>query len=65
VRTLPTIPMDLRPRERCSVCGIREIANNFEARAKGFPAGTPMRIVEFEGGDGIEMTEEYLAPLDE
>jgi hypothetical protein len=24
-----------------------------------------MRIVEFEGGDGIEMTEEYLAPLDE
>ena len=65
VRTRPGIPMDFRPCEQGSVYGCREVENQSQAEASGFPVGTILYTVEFEGGDSMEIPEEYLASLDE
>jgi hypothetical protein len=65
VRTRPGIPMEFRSCEQGWVYGCREVENESQAEASGFPVGTILYIVEFEGGDSLEIPEEYLASFDE
>ena len=60
VRTTPTAPLDLRPREFASVCGMRRVAGLDD---RGASAGRWVYTVEFGDGSSVEVPEEYLSAV--
>ena len=53
MRVIPNAPKEMRPRELCSICGIRELDGN------------NLYLVEFPEGEAIEIPEQELELIED
>ena len=57
-------PEGYRPQAKGSLCGVRQVETDEQAKAANTSVGTTLWLVEFEDGSSIEVPEEYLTLLD-
>lgn len=57
-------PARYRPKAKGSLCGVRRVEMDEQAKAANTSVGTTLWLVEFEDGSSVEVPEEYLISLD-
>lgn len=57
--------MTWRPGSVGSICGLRTIENEEQARSTALAVGTTVYTVEFEDGESAQVPEYALEPLDD
>lgn len=63
VEVVGSAPLKYLDVKRGSVCGIREIDNEYTVKDFEEPIGTVLYLVEGSGGEAIEIPEKYLTSL--
>ena len=57
-------PEHYRPKAKGSLCGVRRVETDEQAKAANTSVGATLWLVEFADGSSVEVLEEYLIPLD-
>jgi len=60
VRVVESPPREYQPGQYAAVCGLREVKDEQEAAAAGFPLGCLLYTVEFDDGSSVEVPEQFL-----
>lgn len=65
IRISAKAPECYSPCAKGSLCGVRHVETESQAKAANVSVGTVLWLVEFGDGSSVEVPEDYLTPLDQ